>query len=45
MPPKNQSKNSSISLATGGFANMIVFVIFLVTMGGAVAYFKNFPLR
>ena len=28
-----------------GFANMIVLVILLLTMGGAVVYFKNFPLE
>jgi hypothetical protein len=44
MPPKNQNQNSSTLLTTGGFANMIVLVIFLLTIGGAVLYFKNFPL-
>jgi hypothetical protein len=45
MLQKNQSKNSSTPLITGGFANMIIFIIFLLTMGGTVVYFKNFPLE
>lgn len=27
-----------------GFANIVVLIIFLLTVGGAVVYFKNFPL-
>jgi hypothetical protein len=40
-----QLKNSSTPLTTKGSANIIVFIVLLVTLGGAVVYFKSFPLR
>lgn len=40
-----QTQNSLTSLATKGSAIIIVFIILLLTLGGAAVYFKNFPLE
>ena len=39
-----QPQNSSTPITTRGFANIAVFIVLLVVLGGTVAYFKNFPM-
>jgi hypothetical protein len=39
-----QTKNSSTPLTTKGPVNIVVFIVLLLTLGGAAVYFKNFPM-